>query len=378
MNEVRTLFENFWICKDSDKETYYKVKRDIPNFQRFVREQLGWKLIHTENLLKLEKRPAHAETFMGISEFTDIRDYCILCVVLMYLEDKEEQEQFLLSELIDYVETQLKAYMSIDWTSFAQRKSLVRVLQYAEKLQMLRVYEGRSESFGMEAGQEVLYENTGYSKYFATSFSTDISGFESWEDFEKTEFEEFQENRGTLRVNRVYRQLAVCPSMFWENSEDADALYLKNQRQWVAKYLNENLGGTLDIYRNLACFTLESDDCYGTVHPRDAMLPEIVLLLSSEIRKKLSQGILKKQENETIFMTEKEFADMVLECRREWNGGWSKEYREMEEGHLVETILEYMKNWLMIRRNETGITIFPSVGRIAGVYPDDFEGGTRA
>ncbi len=378
MNEVRTLFENFWICKDSDKETYYKVKRDIPNFQRFVREQLGWKLIHTENLLKLEKRPAHAETFMGISEFTDIRDYCILCVVLMYLEDKEEQEQFLLSELIDYVETQLKAYMSIDWTSFAQRKSLVRVLQYAEKLQMLRVYEGRSESFGMEAGQEVLYENTGYSKYFATSFSTDISGFESWEDFEKTEFEELQENRGTLRVNRVYRQLAVCPSMFWENSEDADALYLKNQRQWVAKYLNENLGGTLDIYRNLACLTLESDDCYGTVHPRDAMLPEIVLLLSSEIRKKLAQGILKKQENETIFMTEKEFADMVLECRREWNGGWSKEYREMEEGHLVETILEYMKNWLMIRRNETGITIFPSVGRIAGVYPDDFEGGTRA
>ena len=95
MNEVRTLFENFWICKDRDKETYYKVKRDIPNFQRFVREQLGWKLVHTENLLKLEKRPAHAEPFMGIQEFTDIRDYCILCVVLMYLEDKEEQEQFL-------------------------------------------------------------------------------------------------------------------------------------------------------------------------------------------------------------------------------------------------------------------------------------------
>ena len=143
MSEVRTLFENFWICKDTDKETYYKVKRDIPQFQRFVREQLGWKLVHTENLLKLEKRPAHAEAFMGIGEFTDIRDYCILCVALMYLEDMPEQEQFLLSELIDYVETQLKGYMSIDWTSFSQRKSLVRVLQYMEKLQMLRVYEGR-------------------------------------------------------------------------------------------------------------------------------------------------------------------------------------------------------------------------------------------
>lgn len=164
---------------------------------------------------------------MGISEFTDIRDYCILCVVLMYLEDAEEGRQFLLSELIDYVETQLKNYMPVDWTSFTQRKSLVRVLQYMERLQMLRVYEGKSESFSQEAGQEVLYENTGYSKYFTSSFTTDISGYESWKDFEKTDFEEFEENRGSRRINRVYRQLAVCPALYWDSTEDADALYLK-------------------------------------------------------------------------------------------------------------------------------------------------------
>ena len=377
MNEVRTLFENFWICKDRDKETYYKVKRDIPNFQRFVREQLGWKLVHTENLLKLEKRPAHAEPFMGIQEFTDIRDYCILCVVLMYLEDKEEQEQFLLSELIDYVETQLKSYMTIDWTSFTQRKSLVSVLQYMERLQMLRVYEGSSEAFGAEAGQEVLYENTGYSKYFATSFPTDISGYESWEDFEKTDFAEFQEDRGTRRINRVYRQLAVCPAFYWEGNDDADALYLKNQRQWVARYLNENLGGNLDIYRNAAFFTLDADDCYGTVHPRDAMLPEAVLLVCAKIQEKVVSGKWKKQENECIYLTRQEFADLIVECRMSWKSAWSKEFREMDEDRLLETVLGYMKNWMMVRCEEEKITVLPSVGRAAGYYPDDFKGGTE-
>lgn len=376
MNEFRTLLENFWICKDADKETYYKVKRDIPNFQRFIREHLGWKLVHTENLLKLEKRPAHAEAFMGIGEFTEIRDYCILCAVLMYLEDKEEQEQFLLSELISYVETQLKSYMSIDWTSFTQRKSLVRVLQYMEKLQMLRVYEGRSEAFGSETGQEVLYENTGYSKYFATSFPTDISKFESWEDFEKTEFEGFQENRGTLRTNRVYRQLVVCPSMFWENNEDTDSLYLKNQRQWIAKNIHEHMGGNLDLYKNMACISLEEDDCFGSVHPRDAMLPEIVLLICGQIQKAVSEGVLEKQETEWIPITREELAKIILSCRREWSGGWSKEYREMDKERLVEAVLEYMKAWLMIRSDETQLTILPSVGRTAGVYPEEFEGGT--
>ena len=116
--------------------------------------------------------------------------------------------------------------------------------------------------------QEVLYENTGYSKYFATSFTTDISSYESWKDFEKIDFEELNEDRGTLRINRVYRQLAVCPAYYWEENDDADALYLKNQRKWVSKYLNDNLGGNLDIYKNAAFLTLEADDCYGMVHPR--------------------------------------------------------------------------------------------------------------
>lgn len=377
MNEIRTLFERFWICKDTEKELYYKVKREMPEFQRFVREQLGWKLIYTDNLLKLEKRPAHAEAFMGITDFTEIRDYCILCVVLMYLEDKEEQEQFLLSELITYVETQLKVFMEVDWTSFAQRKSLVRVLQYMEKLQMLRVYEGKSEAFGAEVGQEVLYENTGYSKYFATSFPTDISEYQSWEDFEKADFEEVQEDRGSARINRVYRQLSVCPVMYWEKNDDADALYLKNQRQWISKYLRENLGGNLEIYKNMACLTLENDDCYGTVHPRDAMLPEAVLLVCQKIQDDLAIGKLEKTENERIFMSRKKFADLVHECRDKWLAGWSKEFREMDEKKLLETIVKYMEDWLMIRCENEQIVIYPVTGRLSGVYPDDFKGDVK-
>lgn len=373
MKEVRTLFEKFWICKDTEKETYYKVKRDIPNFQRFVREQLGWKLIHTEKLLKLEKKPAHAEPFMGIEEFTDIRDYCILCVVLMYLEDMEEQRQFLLSELIHYVETRLSAYMTVDWTSFTQRKSLVRVLQYMEKLQMLRVYEGQSESFGQEAGQEVLYENTGLSKYFASSFPVDISGYESWRDFETADFDELEENRGAARINRVYRQLAVCPAMYWDGNEDADAYYLKNQRQWVGKYLEENLGGNLDIYKNMACLTLEESDCWGAVHPRDAMLPELVLLLCGMIREQVETGRLQKKENECICLTKKEFADFLFSAKEQWQSGWSKEYRKMEKEKLLRGVLEYMKNWMLLKMVDDQVILLPAVGRTAGVYPEDFN-----
>ena len=134
MNEVRTLFEQFWVCKDADKERYYRVKRDIPRFRRFIREQLGWKLIHTENLLKLEKRPAHAETVMGIQDFADIRDYCILCVVLMYLEDKEEQEQFLASKGVNTEELSGQALREADTGSHVFLKVACKLLDAIEDI----------------------------------------------------------------------------------------------------------------------------------------------------------------------------------------------------------------------------------------------------
>lgn len=373
MNGIRTLLEKYWICKSSDKETYYKVKRDIPKFQRFVREQLGWKLINNERLLKLEKIPARAEGFMGIQEFREIRDYCILCTVLMFLEDKEEQEQFLLSELIDFVGIQLKGVLEVDWTSFSQRKSLVRVLQYMEGLHMLQVYEGSSEAFGQEEGQEVLYENTGYSRYFATSFPSDISGYKSYLDFEQEQIAEIETDRGHFRVNRVYRQLVVCPAYYWNSAEDPDSLYLKNQRQWVSKYMEENLGGRLDIHKNAAFWMLDEEDTYGMVHPRDVMLSELVLLLCTRISEAVRQGELKREEDECFWIDESLFLGWIGECRDRWQTAWSKEYREMEWEKLVQTVEGYMENWMLIKREGKQLCVYPAVGKLIGFYPADYE-----
>ena len=190
MNALEKLMDSYWIIKDFDKEDYFEIRKNINSYKIFIVEKLGWRLIAVEGLIKIEKIPSHAESFMGIGDFNDIHDYIILCALLMYLEDKDEHSQFLLSELIHYIEAVLSEKVEVDWTSFAQRKSLVRVLQYAEKIHLLKVYEGRSENFAGESNSEVLYENTGVSRYFATSFPVDIREFNTIEDFEKKRFDE--------------------------------------------------------------------------------------------------------------------------------------------------------------------------------------------
>ena len=372
MNEVRLLIENYWINRAENRELYHKVKREIPKYRRFVREQLGWRLIENERIIKLEKIPAHAESFMGIDDFSDIRDYCMLCVILIFLEDKEDNEQFLLSELIDMMEVQLAEYMEVDWTKFVQRKSLVRALQFSERMGMMAVYDGSSDSISEGIGHEVLYENTGLSRYFATSFDYDVKGIHSYQDFETKQPEEVESDRGHFRINRVYRQLVSSPAMYWKETDDQDSIYVKNQRQWVQKYLNDHLGGQLHIHKNAAFFVMDEDDCFGDRHPRDAMLPEIVLVVCEEIRNRVKTGIWAKGYDECIQISESQFGELLAECKVKYESAWSKEYREMDESKVTESVVRYMKNWMLLSDGD-GIKVLPAAGKLIGKYPKDFK-----
>ena len=131
---IRLLLENFWLTRDENREEYYEIKDNRLKIERFFSEKAGWKLIFNNRLVKLEKIPAKVESFMGIEEFKDTMDYCILCSLLMILEDKEDGEQFLLSSLTDRIKIYIKEYIEIDWLNYSHRQSLVRAFKYAESI----------------------------------------------------------------------------------------------------------------------------------------------------------------------------------------------------------------------------------------------------
>lgn len=376
MKAIELLLNNYWIVKQTDREAYYMVKHEIndKNVKKFIQDRLGWKLIHTENFLKLEKIPAHAESFMGIQSFTEVRDYCFLCGVLMFLEDKEENNQFLLSELIRYIETVMMEYMDVDWTSFAQRKSLVRCLQYAEEAGLLKTYEGNSGSYASEKNSEVLYENTGLSRYFCTSFSMDITNMQSWHDFEKKQIEELDEEHGNLRTNRVYRQLISSPSMYWQDPNSADAMYVKTQRSTISRTVDDAVGGKLIVHKNSAAIIFEDSLPVGAYHPTTSMLSEIVLLVCHTIYEMAQDARrITLKEDDTIVISDNRFKDILLNIKKKYQALWSKEFREMGNEKYIFLIKEYMKKWLMLKEEEGQIILYPVCAITTGRYSESME-----
>lgn len=372
MKELRMLLDHFWITREYEKEMYFQVKRALPSMRRFLDELTGWRVIVNEKLIKLEKIPVKGESFMGIKSFQEPMDYMLLCGLLIYLEDLDEGEQFLLSELISTLESFLAEFMDVDWTKFTQRKALVRVLKFAEEVHILVAYEGTLDSLSSGLEHEILYENTSFSRYFATHFMREITEINNVEELEKVQNADLDETRGYARINRVYRLLTLTPAMYWESVDDPDSLYLRNQRQWVQKYLEEALGGRLQIHKNAAFFTMEEEDVFGGRHPKDGMLPEIVLLFSNQLRKRITSGKLKRNGAEIVFLSVEKFRKYLLRCRQEHFEGFSKEYREMDDDKFMKQVISYMSEWKMLIQQEHEIALLPAVGKWVGTYPQQF------
>ena len=149
MDEFRYLLDRFWVTRAENKELYFSVKRALPLYRRLVNEQLGWNLVVNESVIKLEKVPPKAMSWMGIQEFQESLDYCLLCGTLLFLSDLDDGEQFLLSSLTESLGAILAEVQPMDWTRFSHRKSLVRVLRYAQRIGLLIVYDGVSEALSL-------------------------------------------------------------------------------------------------------------------------------------------------------------------------------------------------------------------------------------
>lgn len=371
MNALEILLGRRWILKSRDRELYYQVKDQLGAVKRFLTEKLGYQVIVNPYLIKAEKMPAKPENWMGILEFHHKIEYVFFCIVLMFLEEKEAEEQFVLSELTEYIQGQYREEQ-VDWTIYSFRRHLIKVLKYCVSCGILNVDDGNEESFARDDSSEVLYENTGVSRYFMKNFTQDIMGFSSPEDFQKEEWIGVDEDRGIVRRQRVYRRLLMTMGMYRDPETEEDFAYVKNFRNMIQGELSEFLDCELHVHRSGA-FLILGDDCrMGRCFPEENTLSDIVLLVNSLIGEKIQEGKIVPGAEEQIDLPREAFLGILEECRERYSRGFIKTYREMTTKEFCQEVLSYMKELSLIEERRGDIWVSGAAGKIAGQYPKDF------
>lgn len=374
MNVLEELMNQRWISKRKEREKYYRIKDEVGNIKEFIREKLGYRLIENGMLIKLEKIPGEALPWMGIDEFSDQKEYAFFCLILMFLEDKEVEEQFVLSQLTEYIAAQYPGE-GIEWTVYENRRKLIRVMKYAMKQGMFLNNDGSEENFAVELETEALYENTGLSKYFTRNFTRDISEYTKVEDFFQSEWMDMDEDRGLVRKQRVYRKLLLTPGVYKEKEKDEDFAYIKNYRSSIEHDLESVVDCTLQVHKTSAYVLIGENGNLGKVFPGNNSVSDAILLLFYMIQQKVSGGTLKLNVDETILLSEPEMRELLVECKRRFGAGFAKKYREdLSEQEFATIIIRELEQLDMIRIDDVtkDVVIMPIAGKISGMYPEAY------
>ncbi len=372
MKELEVLLNNFWIVKEKNTELYHAIKDASPKFKDFIEEKLGYRLIINPYIIKLEKIPGRPEKWMGIESFDSNMDYALFCLLLAFLEDRGSGDQFVLSQVTEYMQSTWPHTDKLDWTLFRHRRSLVKVMRFAAAMLLLKIDDGDEGKFIDVVETEVLYESTGISRYFVRNFSTNILNYNNWKDIEVKEWLEADADRGRIRRNRVYRRLIMSPVVYNEGIEDSDYAYIKNYKNMIIKDLEEHLDTSLHVHKNGALLVFESARQQMEVFPGNSTLSDIVLQINSEIIAMIKEGKLSRHDDDIIQLSKPGFESIIVNCRNKYIHGWSKEYREMSMDNLLSQVLELMEGYSMIEKSGREINIMPLCGKVTGYYPNSF------
>ena len=378
MKELEILLNRRWVLKAEDKELYYRMRDAIGEVRKCATEKLGCQVTENALMVKMEKIPVVPEPFMGILDFSSKEEYAFFCILLMFLEDKDAQEQFILSQLTEYIAANMPGE-PVDWTVYTSRRRLIKVLRYAVEQGILGITDGNDDAFMDNAAGEVLYENTGASRYFMRNFSKDITDYEKPEDFLESDWFAMDEDRGIARRHRVYKRLLFAPGMYRREGSEEDFEYLKYYGRRLTEDMEQNFDCHVHIHKGSA-YVMLGDDCrMGTVFPGNNVLSDIVLLVLAEIRQRVEQKEWNLQQDEVCVVDSVVFEQLLRKIKQTYGKGFSKNYREMPESEFVKTVMDEMELWMLIKKDEKAhqVSIYPAAGKLRGQYPSDFAGGVE-
>lgn len=375
MSPTEALLINRWILKRKDAEMYYKVKDDAKNLRKYFLDNFGYSLLVHSDFVRLDKVPGKAEPWMGINEFNSVEEYQLFCYVLMFLEEKDNEEQFILSNLCEYLQIQLKTNEEY-WNQYSRRKKLVNVLKFCLQESLIIQNDGDTDSFAQSEDIEVLFESTGLSRYFMRSFTMNVFEKEKPEELMQEEWER-DEDRGDARKHRIYRRLLLSLGIYQENKNLDDFDYIRRFRKSIQKDFQHIAPYEFQVQKSSSYMVLDEEDKFGETFPKNNAMHELVILVFSYLRKRIKNKDLQIDESEFLALDETYVQNTIQRIIKKENEFLPNTLRKKKLDALSSEVLEEMIMLGLAWKDEGQVVFAPAIGKWHGYFKEEKEHGTK-
>ncbi len=326
------LLKEDYILREKSKN-WYKLKEFQDEIYTFFKEKFGYELIITSNMAKLQKFSIVGSKNKGITIFEKSEEYAILALSLDFLEDKYEGETILISELLEYIVSNYP--VERDWKERGINLSLVKVLKYCESINLLNKLDGSEANFISQKEDELLYENTGFSKFFMNSLPFNISELDTIEKLRLY-------NQKNLKKEQIIRRELLENFIINSNFEYYD--YLLQHRDTFALEFEHLLDMKLITFKEFSYLIKEEESSnISKSFPSRNNLEKILILF-----------IYRLKEKNYIF---DELLDEFEKFKTEYKSIFTKENLNMNTLDLLYKLIELSEKLNILNINKDIVKI---------------------
>ena len=103
----------------------------------------------------------------------------------------------------------------------------------------------------------------------------------------------------------------------------------------------------------------------------------MALLLCAQLRNRIKAGIYPRNEDDTVFLTHREFQHEMIQCQAQYGTGWGRRLRELSLDKLAQELISYLSDWMFLEKQLEGFLLYPAVGKWIGRYPAQYQDRVR-
>jgi uncharacterized protein (TIGR02678 family) len=368
---IEELLARFWVLRDTDEKLFYQIKDNEVEIKKYFRENFLFRLIITNDLVKLEKIPVVARVWMGekvmnsSSVFRRQMDYALFFYILGYLESRNIDQQFTLQYIIEYL--QVHEDGKLEWkggTGYQNRLSLVRVLKYAVKMNLLIVDDQEIDDFSGNDGHDVLLRRTPNSSYFMRFFREDVTSWNSLKDF--MHYLENENFEIVDRKHRYYRRIFLDPAVYHNELGSDELEYVRNYYTAIENHIYRYTDYSYERYKTVSILTKDATNVGQSLFPSENMACKLILQFASLLYDSRLAYPVNKQNH--IELTNTEITNFFSDLKQKNRNNWTKVAKKQSVDEIRNETVKEMKKWDFIEIVEDIYVIKEGIFRIIGDY----------
>lgn len=332
-----------WIERDKDPQLYFWAKEQYIEIRNWFANYPGFSVIMNRRMIKLEKVPVEAKSWMGFEGFREPIDYALFTYGLWYLEDKSVGDQFILTDMVKEIKEFMNEQgLSVDWKNYFHRLSMARALKKLKSLNILQSIDGQESDWAVDADiHDVLYECAPCASYVLRTFNQELSAYHSMEALNDLPEEVDKKKRQLL-----YRRYLLEPFVEMELWEQ-DLFYFHGQKNHLIGQIDKMFGWIGTKYKDGVLFFYPDLTGEMELFPSLSAISDLALLFCGEIRSLYDLGEIKTESVSSgiVRLTRSSVEQILFALQEEYGGQWTKEYRKMKSSQLADAICEHLEQW---------------------------------